>query len=103
MAGAVSRGWPLLLATVLMHVEDEDAVRARRSLEHLAMPERAHRIVVADTPMLLHAPAGELVVLRIAFVFLGPIDELNQVADLAFRQAAQRRHLRAVREFRRQL
>ena len=63
-------------------------LRAGRALQHLGMAQRAHGVVVAGAPVLLHGPAGELVILATALVALRAIDQLDDVVDLVVGFAA---------------
>lgn len=46
------------------------------------MAQRADGIVIARAPMILHRQAGEFVILRVALVIPGPIDQVDDVVDL---------------------
>jgi hypothetical protein len=61
----------LLLPSVNGEIESEDAFVVCRTFQHLAVAQRAARVVIASTPMLLHAQPQELVVLGMAFVTFG--------------------------------
>ena len=71
-----------LFATILLKIEGGDAVRPGRALQHLGVAQRAHGVVVAGAPMILHRQAGKLVVLRVAFVVLRAIDQVHDVVDV---------------------
>src|SRR6516162_4564358 len=73
--------WRRLVASVNSKIEGEDAIHSDRPLQYLGMPQRAHRIVVAGAPMLLHCAPREFKVLRRSFVIAGVIDQLDQVVD----------------------
>jgi hypothetical protein len=73
-----------LLARVFGNVENKDALRRTWTLQHFRMRKRLYRVVVTRAPMVHHAQARELIVLRIAFVASGVIDEVDEVPDLAF-------------------
>ena len=63
-----------------------DATRTLRHpevLERLGMAERAHGIVVAGAPMLLHGQPGKLVILRVAFVVPSSFFGETQMVDFA--------------------
>jgi hypothetical protein len=47
------------------------------------MSEGARCVVVAGTPMILHAGARELVILRVSLISLGPVDQLHKVVNFA--------------------
>ena len=64
------------------------------------MAERAHRIVVARSPMLLHCPPGKLVILRVALVILGAIDQLNDVVDFLVRLCREQLRLGSLQQIR---
>src|SRR5260370_42476527 len=81
---------------ILCKVEGENTLEALGALEHLRMAQRAHRVAVAGAPVILHACPRELVILRVAFVFLGPVDQLHEVVDLMISDPVQYAELRAV-------
>jgi hypothetical protein len=60
------------------------------------MPQCAARIVVPGTPMLLHAEPREFVVLGVALVVLCPIDQMNDVVNLAFGDSTEQPRFRTV-------
>jgi hypothetical protein len=57
------------------------------------MAERAHRIVITGAPMILHRQARKLVVLRVAFVVLRPIDQMDDVVDFVAGGGVQHFHV----------
>src|SRR5882762_8660686 len=67
---------------VLRQVEGHDTLVVIGSFEHLGMAQGANRVVIARAPVVLHAETREFVVLRVAFVLLRAVDELNQVVRL---------------------
>src|SRR6185503_886873 len=71
------------LAAVLGQIEGENAFEALRTLQNLRVTQCAPSIVVTGAPMLLHAEAREVVVLRMTLIVLGAVDQLNDVVDLA--------------------
>ena len=46
------------------------------------MAKRAHGIVIARTPMILHRQTGKLVIFGVTFVISSPIDQVMDVVDL---------------------
>src|SRR5437763_15151980 len=62
-------------------VERAHAFEPVRKLEHLGIAKRAHGVVIAALPVLLHGAAGEFDNLGDAFVLLGEIDQLHDVTD----------------------
>src|SRR5579871_1114761 len=72
----------MLFAAVAFEIEGEHAIEACGSHENLGMAQRTDRIVVAGTPMVLHREPGKLVVLGVAFVIPGAIDQMDDVVDL---------------------
>jgi hypothetical protein len=87
---------PLLFTSVGGEIESEDALVVCRTFQYLAMTQRAARIVVPGTPMLLHAQSRELVVLGMTFIVLCPIDQMNDVVDLVFGDSAEQPRFRTV-------
>src|SRR6516225_5992428 len=88
-------------AAVKCEIEREDPVRAVRALQYLGMAERAHRVIVARSPMLLHSPPREFVVLSVALVILGAIDQLDQVVDFLVRLCCEEIGLGGLKQIRR--
>ena len=72
--GKIERGEPLLIAG---------------PLERLGMAQRAHRIVIAGAPMLLHGQPGKLVILGVALIVLRAVDQMDQAVDLVVGDRAQ--------------
>src|SRR5215475_11726511 len=68
-----------------------------RSLKHLLMPQRSHRVVESSAPVLLHRETRELVVLRVALVVLRAVDEVHDIVDLTVGNRAE--HLRLLARF----
>src|SRR5580658_1494571 len=81
---------------VLREVEGHDALEVVRPGERLGMAQGAHRIVIACAPVVLHAVTREFIVLGVALVLLGPIDELDEVVYLGARVRLQQRDFGAV-------
>src|SRR5262245_49933064 len=77
-----ARSPPISFAARLGEVEGEHTFQMAWPLEHLFMPQRAHRVVVASAPVVLHRETRELVVLRVAFVVLRAVDKVHDVVDL---------------------
>src|SRR4051812_44337677 len=69
-------------ATVAFEIEREDAVKACGASKNLGMAQRADRVVISCAPMILHRQPGKLVVFRVTFVVLRPVDQLDDVVDL---------------------
>src|ERR1700756_1349068 len=82
--------------SVLREIESHDALEVVRPCKHLGMAQGADRIVVPCLPVVLHAEAREFVVLRVPFVLLGAIDELDEVVHLGGGVPLEERHLRAI-------
>jgi hypothetical protein len=57
------------------------------------MTETVDGVAVSSEPMFFHCPPGELIVLGTAFIFLCPIDQLNDGADLVTRFGGQQGYL----------
>jgi len=57
---------PFLFAAVVGEVEGEDSFVIRGTLKRSRMAQRANGAVIAGAPVLLHAGAREVVVLRVA-------------------------------------
>ena len=74
-----------LFAALHRKVECIDTFVIFRTLKHLAMTQCATCIVVTSAPMLPHAQSRELVVLGMAFVIFGAIDQMDDVLDFALR------------------
>src|SRR5262245_65919020 len=72
----------LSFAVVVGEIEGGHAFEIIRPLEHLLVPQRAHSVVIAGAPMLLHGQSREFVVLRVAFVVLGAIYQVHNAVDL---------------------
>src|SRR6187397_903079 len=70
------------LATVALKIEREHAVKACGASKNLGMAQRADGVMVARAPMVLHRQPGKLVVFRVTFVVLRPVDQLDDVVDL---------------------
>src|SRR5437660_8036430 len=70
----------ILFTPVRSEIKSKDAFVIAGPLQHLAMAQRAARVMIAGPPMLLHAQPRELVVLGMAFVALGPINQMNDAA-----------------------
>jgi hypothetical protein len=60
----------ILFRAVVEKVEGEDAFVIGGPFKHFRMAQSTNRIVIAGTPMLLHACAREVVILRMALVVL---------------------------------
>src|SRR5688572_9662762 len=84
-------------------VEGMDTVRAVGPLEDLRMAERPGGVVETGDPMVLHAPCRKFEVLGLALILLRPIDELDDVIDLAAGFWIEQRELRGRFQLIRQL
>ena len=73
-------------------IERADPFLIAGPLQRLGMAKRAHRVVIAGAPMLLHGQPRELVVLRVALIVSGAVDQLDEAVDLVVGDRAQ--HLR---------
>ena len=71
-----------LFATVTFEIEREDAIQAGGASKNFGMAKRAEGIVISRAPMVLHRQPRKLVVLRVAFVVLCPVDQVDDVVDL---------------------
>src|SRR6185369_16627665 len=89
-------------ATLRGKVKCIDTFVISRTFKHLAMTQRATDVVVTSAPMLLHAQSRKLVVLRMAFIIFGPIDQMDDVVNLAFRDTIEKPSLRACLQILRQ-
>src|SRR5258708_39615688 len=78
-----ARAWQFLFAAVVGEIEGGYALPIARPLEHLAVPQRARRVVIAGAPVVFHGQSRKFVVLRISFVVLGAIDQVHDAVDLA--------------------
>ena len=63
------------------NVEGRYTLGIFRPRNRFGMAQRMHRVVVTGPPVLLHATARELVVLGVAFILLGPVDQVYQAVD----------------------
>src|SRR5690625_4969673 len=61
------------------------------------MRQRLFGIVVACSPMLFHRTAGKFIVLAIALVVFGTINQLHDVVGLVISSLQQALHIRALR------
>src|ERR1700733_11391815 len=86
----------LLLAAIAEEVEGEDAFAIGGALQHLWMAQRANGVVKAGLPMLLHTGARKVVILRMALVVLGAIDQVHNVVDFVITKRMQELRLGAV-------
>src|SRR5438105_12928640 len=73
---------PRSFAAVVGEIENEYAIDALRALEDLRMAQRADRVMIPGAPMVLHARARELIILRFTFVSLRAVNQLDEVVDL---------------------
>src|SRR5712672_2206178 len=60
-------------------------------------------VVIPGTPMVLHAPTPELVILRRPLITLGAVHEMDDVVDLSISHIPEQRGLRTAAELLRQL
>ena len=77
-------------------IESKDAFVIARPLQHRRVTQRAAGIVITGAPTLHHAETREFVVLGMAFVVLCPIDQVNDVVDLAVGNGAEQLGFRTV-------
>src|ERR1700752_438907 len=63
------------------------------------MPQGAACVMIPGAPMFFHAEPREFVVLGMAFVVLCPIDQMDDVVDLALGDGAEQLRFRSVPEF----
>src|SRR5580704_8797288 len=80
--GGKRRPSPVLFTAILGQIEGEDAFVIRRALEHFRMAQGANGIVIAGAPVLLHAGAREVVILRMALVVPGAVDQVHDVVNI---------------------
>jgi hypothetical protein len=83
-----------LLTSVCGEVESKDAFMIGRPLKHFGMAQGTDYVVIPGTPMVLHAPTRELVILRRPLVTLGAVDEMDDVVDLSISHIPEQRRLR---------
>src|SRR5215471_15814849 len=76
----------------LAPIERAHALQPVRRFEYFSMAQTFDGVAVSGEPVLFHRPPGELVVLGGALVFLGAIDQVNDVADLVIRFGGQHGH-----------
>src|SRR5271169_251367 len=60
------------------------------------MTQSANSVVIAGAPVALHADAREVVILRMALVVPGPVDEVHEVVDSMINYRPEQLHLWAV-------
>src|SRR5580704_8512860 len=87
---------PFLFAVVVGEVEGEDAFMMSGALKHFRMAQRANGVAIAGAPVLLHAGARKIVVLRLALVVLGAVDQVHDVVDLMIAKRLEQPRLGAV-------
>src|SRR5882757_11253501 len=92
-----------LVPAIHAEVEGADAGAIRGTRQRLGMAQGTDRVVVAGPPMVLHAHAGELVILGLPLVVLRTVDELDDLKDLAIRDRPQELSILAVERRRREL
>jgi hypothetical protein len=74
-----------------------------RPLKHFGMAQGTDYVVIPGTPMVLHAPTRELVILRRPLITLGVVDEMDDVVDLSISHIPEQRGLRTAAKLLRQL
>ncbi len=84
-------------------VEGANAFHLVGTLHDLGVGNGANDILVPGGPVLLHGPAGELVVLGDAFVVFGVVDQLHDIADFLVSLRREQLHFRTVQQFSRKL
>jgi hypothetical protein len=89
----------LSFAAILSEIESHDACLIARSFEHLRVAQRADRIMVTSAPVLLHAPARKLVILRAVFALSGPVDQLDEVVHFAIGIVTEKLAFRTIPQF----
>src|SRR6185312_12179751 len=94
---------PRLLTSVHGEVESKDAFLVCRLLEHFGMAQGTDRVVIPSAPVLLHARARELIILRRPLIILGAVVEVDDIVDLSISYFSQQRGLRTAVELLRQL
>src|ERR1700750_2542071 len=87
-----------LFLPVVSPIEGANAFHLVGTLHDLRVGNGANDIVVPGGPVLLHGPAGELVVLGDAFVVLGIINQLHDIADLLVSLRREHFYLRTVQQ-----
>src|SRR5271170_6735063 len=92
-----------LFAAVVEQVEGADAFVICRPLKHFWRAQGANGVVIASAPMLLHAGAREVVILRMTLVVLGAVNQVNDVVDLVIADRPEQLRLCAVLETLREL
>jgi hypothetical protein len=85
--------------TVVSPVESANAFRFVGTLHDLRVGNCANDIFIAGSPVFLHGPAGELVVLGDAFLVLGVVDQMHDIADFFVGLRREHFHLRTVQQF----
>src|SRR5260370_21112789 len=73
-----------------------------RPLNYSGMAQGTDYVVIPGTPVVLHAPTRELVILRRPLITLGAEDEMDDVVDLSISHIPQQRGLRTAAELVRQ-
>src|SRR5260370_19967746 len=74
-----------------------------RPLNHSGMAQGTDYVVIPSTPVVLHAPTRELVILRRPLITLGAVDEMYDVVDLSISHIPEQRGLRPASKLLRQL
>src|SRR5258708_12162906 len=74
-----------------------------RPLKHSGMAQGTDYVVIPGTPVVLHAPRGERVILRRALITLSAVDGMDDVVDLSISHIPEQRGLWTAAELLRQL
>src|SRR5258706_15136399 len=74
-----------------------------RPLNYSEMAQGTDYVVIPGTPVVLHAPTRELVILRRPLITLGAVDEMDDVVDLSISHIPEQRGLWTAAELLRQL
>src|SRR5260221_14065228 len=74
-----------------------------RPLNYSGMAQGTDYVVIPGTPVVLHAPTRELVILRRPLITLSAVDEMDDVVDLSISHIPEQRGLRTAAELLRQL
>ena len=77
LSGSETLAKPFLFAAVAKEIEREDALMIRGALKHFRMTQGANGVPIACAPVLLHAGAREVVVLRVTRVVSGAVGQVR--------------------------
>jgi hypothetical protein len=96
LSGSETLAKPFLFAAVAKEIEREDALMIRGALKHFRMTQGANCVTRACAPVLLHAGAREVVILRMALVVPGAVDHVRDVVDFMIAYRPEELRFRAV-------